>query len=322
MNAFMRFALCVVLAFVLSPILPAQTIMRSVAGGNWVTAATSAQGAVVSLMTGFDDPASLTVKNSGGVTLDGQLNEADWTGAPTLAYGVGSYLKKSVGEFTVTGGVDVKNPFTDATVEYFVPHKDSTLTKVKFMRKGLKLYFGIDSDDKSICKFGWEGDGLFLKIKNSVGQDREYKLYWQNIDANKDTMRYEEQVVGSGAGWGYLKTGSTVNDTLNVDAGYSAELMIDLEKLGYTAPLSTVELTVVVFDPDGFQHPMNSWDHTIGSFYKSWWGSEWGGVYRTLAFTVEPFDDPDTLAVPTASGLLTLDGQLNEADWTGAPTLA
>jgi len=27
---------------------------------------------------------------------------------------------------------------------------------------------------------------------------------------------------------------------------------------------------------------MNSYDTTAGSYYKSWWGSEWGGVYRTV----------------------------------------
>ena len=58
--------------------------------------------------------------------------------------------------------------------------------------------------------------------------------------------------------------------------------------------LDTVKLSLVVFDPDGYQHPMNSYDTTAGSFYKSWWGSEWGGVYRSLLFTPEPvkFDDP------------------------------
>jgi hypothetical protein len=271
--------------------------------------------------TSFDDPPSLTVKNSGAITLDGKLDEADWNGAPTLLFGLGAHLKKQAGEFTVTGGVDVKNPFTDAGVQYSVPTKDSSLAKVKFLRKGMNLYLGITSNDKSICKFDWEGDGLFIKIKSSVGQEREYKLYWQNTGANKDTIRYEEGVVGSGGGSGFLPSGSTVNDTTNVDNGYTAEMVLQLDKLGYTAPLSSVELLVSVFDPDGFQHPMSSWDHMIGSYYKSWWGSEWGGTYRTLNFTAEPFDDPDMLLAKNAAGTITLDGKLDEADWTGAPTL-
>ncbi|MCX6142506.1 MAG: hypothetical protein NTZ35_04730, partial [Ignavibacteriales bacterium] len=165
----------------------------------------------------YDDPAKVVVKNAGAITVDGKLDEGDWTGAPTLLYGLGAAGKKQAGELTVTGGVDVKNPFTDNSVSYSVPHKDSSLARVKFLRNGLNLYIGIQSDDKSICKFGWEGDGLFMKIKTSAGQVKEYKLYWQNFEGNKDTMRYEPGVASSGAGWGYLPSGSTVNDTANVD---------------------------------------------------------------------------------------------------------
>jgi hypothetical protein len=46
--------------------------------------------------------------------------------------------------------------------------------------------------------------------------------------------------------------------------------------------VSDVQLTLVVFDPDGYQHPMNSYDTTAGSYYKSWWGSEWGGAYGVV----------------------------------------
>jgi hypothetical protein len=67
-----------------------------------------------------------------------------------------------------------------------------------------------------------------------------------------------------------------------VDNGYSAELMLHLDSLGYAPDVSEVQMALVVFDPDGYQHPMNSYDTTAGSFYKSWWGSEWGGSYRTV----------------------------------------
>ncbi|MEX2089527.1 MAG: T9SS type A sorting domain-containing protein, partial [Bacteroidota bacterium] len=231
----------------------------------------------------FEDPDTLTLKVAAGtMTFDGKLDEADWTGAPTLVFGMGAQLKKAAGEYTVTAGVDVKNPFTDQTVEYRVPHTDSTLTRVKFLQKGTKLYIGIQSDDKSICKFDWEGDGLFMVMKTGVGQTREFKLYWQNIAENKDTMKYEEQLVGSGMGKGFLPPGSTVNDTSDVDNGYQAELMVDLVAMGYYGSNVTIDLLIDIFDPDGFKHPMNAWDHTVGSYYKSWWGSEWGGVFRTL----------------------------------------
>ena len=96
----------------------------------------------------FDDPPSLTVKNAGAITVDGQLSEGDWTGAPTLIFGNGAYTFKEAGEYTVTGGVDVKNPFNDAGVDYYVPNKDSSWTRMKFLRKGMNLYIGFTSNDK------------------------------------------------------------------------------------------------------------------------------------------------------------------------------
>ena len=100
-----------------------------------------------------------------------------------------------------------------------------------------------------------------------------------------DTIRYEPPAVGLRCGSGIrCASGSKVNDTTDVDNGYTAELMIKLDSLGYGPTARGVQLSLVVFDPDGYQHPMNSYDTTAGSFYKSWWGSEWGGVYRVVAF--------------------------------------
>ena len=99
-------------------------------------------------------------------------------------------------------------------------------------------------------------------------------------------------MVGSGAGEGSLAAGSTVNDTTQVDNGYSAEMVLHLDSLGYAPDVDAVLITLAVFDPDGYQHPMNSYDTTAGTYYKSWWGSEWGGVYRTVLLeTVVGVDD-------------------------------
>jgi len=219
------------------------------------------------------------------MTLDGKLDESEWATANTLIFGP-SNAPKTGTEKTVTGSVDVKKNFDVGGVFYQLPYKDTSFTKVKFLAKGNDLYIGIQSPDKSICKFDWEGDGLFIKVKNSVGEDKEYKLYWQNTGPNKDTIRYEEQVLNSGAGAGFLVAGSSVNDTTNVDNGYSAELKVKLNSLGFAPTSNKVDLTVsmAVFDPDGFQHPMAAWDSARGSYFKSWWGSEWGGVYKTIAF--------------------------------------
>ena len=278
----------------------------------------------------FEDPANLAVKNAlQTVTVDGKLDEAEWTTAPALAFGNGAFLKKGAGQQTVTGEVDVKATFDyyDQGVFYgtfHLPNTDSSLATVKFLRKGTNLYVGLQTDDKSICKFDWEGDGIFLKVKRANGTDAEFKLYYQNIGTAADTIRYEQPSANYGDGAGFLPAGSTANDTTNVDNGFSAELMVHLDSLGYTSELDTVLLSMAVFDPDGYQHPMNSYDSTAGSYFKSWWGSEWGGVWRSLLFTPEPvkFDDPDTLFAIGATSAITVDGELTEPEWANAATLA
>jgi len=275
----------------------------------------------------FDDPASLTVKNVlHAFALDGKLDDPDWTGAPTLLYGNGAFLNKQPGEHTVTGEADIKASYdynaggTDYGI-FHLPDRDSSWARVKFLRKGMNLYIGITSNDKSICKFDWEGDGLFLIIKTAAGVDQQYKLYWQNLN---DTIKYEEPSPNWGFGAGYLPPGSTVNDSSDVDNGYQEELMVRLDSLGYTpGTLSSVQLALVRFDPNHYQHPMNSYDTLHGTYYKSWWGSEWGGTYRTLNFTPEPvkFDDPPSLTVKNVLHAFALDGKLDDPDWTGAPTL-
>lgn len=266
----------------------------------------------------FDDPQALNVKNVlSTIVLDGKLNEAEWNDAPTLLFGLGAEFRKQPGDLTATGGVDVKASFIVNGVTYRLPSKDSTWARVKFLHKGADLYIGVQSNDKSICKFDWEGDGLFIQIKDNAGVTKEYKLYYQNLN---DTIRYEESVLNSGAGAGFLNSGSKVNDTTQVDSGYSAELRVKLTSLGYASTVNTVQLSMNVFNPNGYQHPMNAWDSTRGTYYKSWWGSEWGSAFRTLNL-LPSYDNPDTVKPLLASSAITLDGKLNEPDWANAPTL-
>ncbi|MFA6541943.1 MAG: hypothetical protein WCT99_10110, partial [Bacteroidota bacterium] len=236
------------------------------------------------LTSAYDDPPSLKVKNTAGITLDGKLDEADWSSAPTLIFGNSAFLNKQGSDYTVTGGADVKSYFDVNGVKYRIPNTDSSVTRVKFLRKGTDLYIGLQSNDKSICKFDWEADGLFLMIKDTAGVKKEYKLYYQNIDSTANIIKYEEGILNSGSGAGYLYSGSTANDTTQVDSGYSAELRVRLDKLGFGPNVSSLKIAMDIFDPDGLQfnaalpwpYGMSQWDSARGSYYKSWWGSEWG----------------------------------------------
>ncbi|MCK4715348.1 MAG: hypothetical protein KAT54_00940, partial [Candidatus Marinimicrobia bacterium] len=100
--------------------------------------------------------------------IDGVLDETDWERRF-------DYLVFNPD--TVTGDVEYA-PTAGALVTGTYP--DTTTTYVKFMHDGLDLYIALDSDDEYVGKFGnsWEGDGLFMKIKDATGTAVEYKLFF------------------------------------------------------------------------------------------------------------------------------------------------
>jgi len=236
---------------------------------------------------------------AGPITVDGNMNEAAWNGVQEyLVFGPNS--PSTLHMQGITGGVHVTNQ---------VPYKDTTFTKMKFLKVGMKLYIGFWSDDKYVCRFGdsWEGDGLFMKIKNAAGQEKEYKLYYNAGGVNPDIV-YEAQAPGMGAGM--KGTNTIVNDTTQIDNGYSAELLIYLDSLGYGPNVTSVPVAINIFDPDMYHTGMTPWQ-APGTYYKTWWGSEWGGTWRDIAF----YQDPQSIDVYQAVNPITVDGNLFEADW-------
>ncbi|MHC1737253.1 MAG: T9SS type A sorting domain-containing protein [Ignavibacteriaceae bacterium] len=217
------------------------------------------------------DPASLPVYvTTTPITMDGQLLETAW------AYNAPHLMFKKDGtpsgqSNTPTSGVIVKGNYRDISTCY-----------VKLLRSGMKLYISLNSDDQQVCRFGdsWEGDGLFMKIKNAAGNDVEYKLYFNLGGVNPD-MHYEGP--SHSVGVGYKKPGTTVGDSTNTDAGYSGELMIDLDSLGYTPATTVIPINFTIFEPDHFNDGQTPWG-IGGDFYKQWWGSEWGND-RSITLT-------------------------------------
>ncbi|KAA0241537.1 MAG: hypothetical protein EDM75_16460, partial [Chlorobiota bacterium] len=249
----------------------------------------------------YQDPQSVNVYQAvNPITVDGNLSEPDWAyPSQYLVFGPKPPLT-SPGN-SVTSTVLVWNKLID-----------TTWTPLKFLRIGNKLYIGFSSYDKQVCKFGdsWEGDGLFMKIKDAGGQDKEYKLYFNAAGPNTN-MVYEASVANSGAGVGVKRPGTIVNDTTQVDNGYTAELMIDLAVLGYTTPPQTVQVMMNIFDPDFYHAGMTSWG-TVGSMHKTFWGSEWGSSFRTLNLT--NMSTPVELTLFTAKAV---NGNV-ELSWTTA----
>ncbi|MDP2365171.1 MAG: hypothetical protein Q8M94_15560, partial [Ignavibacteria bacterium] len=204
------------------------------------------------------------------ITLDGMLNEASWSvNVPHLMFNKDA--TPTGNSNTPTDGAVVKPPYTDVSTCY-----------VKFLRSGYNLYISLNSNDQQVCRFDWEGDGLFMKIKNFSGAN-EYEIKnYVGIVGGVGAFVFETSAPsGAVEGVGYAKPGTTIYDSTNVDNGYSSETLIRLDQLGFTDPLAPITLMIVVFDPDNYSLGAPPWGPN-GNFYKQWWGSEWGGTYRTL----------------------------------------
>ena len=253
---------------------------------------------------GHVDPAYLQIQSAENpITIDGKLNETDWQRRfDHLIFR--SNFKPGDVEYAVTGEVEVQ-----------APYEDTTTTIVKVLHDGLDLYISLQSDDHSVCRFdgSWEGDGLFMKIHDASGTPVEYKLYF-NLAGTDPDIHFEQPGLypTSGEAKAWKPASTIVNDTTASDSGYTAELLIHLDDLGYTDPYADVPVLFNIFDPDGYTgEDGQNW--AVGSFHKMWWGSEWGPDTRILRLA----DKPAVNAINTDEDLV-LDGQLNEAFWADA----
>lgn len=196
----------------------------------------------------IQDPASLPVyKANATITVDGILNEADWSAAaPHLMFKLNG--QPSGLSYTPTNnGIVVKSPYTDSSTCY-----------VKFLHNGNKLYIALQSDDKQVCKFDWEGDGMFMVVKNASNQNCEFKLYVINSTTFGAETGGAAPIPAAGYGGVGIVNG-TIYDSSDVDNGYTAEGFIDLSTLGYGTLPSSLQLFINIFDPDNYSLGAPAW---------------------------------------------------------------
>ena len=251
------------------------------------------------------DPPYLQIQSTEkAITIDGRLDETDWQRRFDHLVFRSGFQPGDV-EYGVTGEVEVQPPY-----------QDTTTTIVKILHDGLDLYISLQSDDHSVCKFNgsWEGDGLFMKIADANGALVEYKLYFNNAGEDPDIhFELPGQYPNSGEGAAWKRPGTIVNDNSAPDSGYTAEMVIHLDELGYTDPYVDIPVLMNIFDPDGYTGN-EGWEG--GAYHKMWWGSEWGPETRTLRLA----DPPSVTAVSTVEDM-TLDGQLTESFWANADSI-
>jgi len=256
------------------------------------------------IASGHVDPPFLQIQSAEHpITIDGVLDETDWERRFDHLIYRANFTESDV-EYDVTGEVYVHGTYTDTTT-----------TILRILHHGMDLYISLQSDDQSVGKFGtsWEGDGLFMKIEDSGGVPVEYKLFF-NLTGTDPDIHYEEpgNYPGSGEGAAWKHPATIVNDTTAADSGYTAEMVIHLDQLGYTENDTDIPVMINIFDPDGYLDNMEPYG-AIGAYYKNWWGSEWGDAMRILRLA----DSPLKIAI-TTSETFTLDGQLSESFWNDA----
>ena len=264
------------------------------------------------------DPQSLTVMSAENpIVLDGRLDETDWQ-RRIFHTNFRAGFTPDDGSYVVTGSLLVTEGLT-GTLGY----TDTSSAQVFLLHYGTDLYIGVRSTDSSICKRwgSWEGDGLFTKVNNKAGTAIEYKLMFNSdVDTSHAIMETSGNApANSSEGASYLFPGSIASNNAAKDSGYSEEMIIHLDKLGYTATDSVMVL-VTVMEPDSYTRTQDEGSApAVVQFYKSWWGSEWGGgaeAYRTLYLADKPVVD----AYKTDNAI-TLDGRLMETEWANAQSV-
>jgi hypothetical protein len=213
-----------------------------------------------------DPGPEFTVKNLGALSppkIDGDLSDAVWAQASTLqlAYddftprnGYTGAMKWRAGQYqaTVLGSQALVLDPNTATVKTFF--KDDT------------LYFGFDVNDAVVQYYSLEDrwDGFRVSIQERVARYRDRNLESRPItfivgpDGKALPMEYLpflKDTLGGARVALKLKPGTTV-DTLgqDIDAGYTAELAIDMTKLGYPHGLGdgTLWFGISHYDGDSF----------------------------------------------------------------------
>jgi hypothetical protein len=208
----------------------------------------------------------VVVKNLGPAAppmIDGVLDEAIWAAAPSFDLRYDDFLLRESYPGVMRWRAGQYQPNVNGGQAAVLDPASGT---VKMFFKGDSLYFGFDVNDAAVQYYTLEDrwDGFRVSI-----QDRVARYIDRNLNSRPLTlivgptgqvqkMEYLPFLVDTAQGARValqLKPGTTV-DTLgnDVDAGYTAELMVDLTKLGYPAGLGDGGLWfgVTLYDGDSF----------------------------------------------------------------------
>jgi hypothetical protein len=224
----------------------------------------------------------LILPNAGALAapvVDGNLSDAVWAQSPqiTLRYGDDA-LRASYGGVAQYRSGQYQPPVNGGEAAILDPGE----ARVKYVVKGNWLYFGFDVDDQVVQNINipdrWDGFSVFLTEKTRRGSDRQLlgralttRVSQAGTAQLEDYLPFLRDSLSGAQIALVLKPGTTVDTTgTSPDVGYTAELGIDLTKLGYPSGLGdgVVHLGFVWYDGDSFTPFTDSYAT------RTWWMRE------------------------------------------------
>lgn len=214
----------------------------------------------------------------GSITIDGQLNEADWSLAGTLVFGATG----------LAGGFDNENNYG---MGGNAADNDYPVQTFRLLHDGTgKIYVSMESDDESIqCytndpAYWWhkaDSDGLgFFTVLYKDSSPAAYAeitlTFWPYLGASGELSEVTpcagflaNTPRGSVWDWSFLPGNNTPNNPADTDTGYIIEFVIDIADFNYTSTDTDITVGIKTTDKDGL--PLDE---------EWWWQNSWAWVYQ------------------------------------------
>jgi hypothetical protein len=274
----------------------------------------------------------ISVAASPTIAVDGALSEAVWAQAESLqiTYGVKDGNPGSGWKTTTLGGTPADGP--RATVKFL---SDKTTNRI---------FIAVIAQDSSVGGAGWENaDGLLAgiydrkkKASSQVTLHRDIFITWVDSTA---VGALPNLMGGDLPSHGIVTAAASVNGVSNsdtnssgqrvADVGWTMELAVALDSIGYRANSDTV---------DEVQISMDIWDvdwrgEADAIYSRAWWCNEWGNNGGSTAGRILvrqdvnvntptlPAYDPDWIIRNGSSYPdIVVDGNLTDEVWAGVPS--
>jgi len=226
-------------------------------------------------------------------TIDGSLSDAIWAVAPSFDIRYGDDALRATYGKVAQARSGQYQPTVNASQAYVQDPGDMT---VKYVSKGNWLYFGFDVRDQVVqyIQDPDRFDGVTVVLDDDTLKNADRTLMNRAITFQVgaggslvplDFLPYLRDTVGGALAALQLKPGTTVDTTgVDVDQGYTAELAIDLTKLGYPNGLGDgiVHLGLCLHDGDSYTPFTDSYAT------RTWYGRERANVCCPIWAYIDP----------------------------------